>query len=281
MNISGLIITFNEEKNIKKCVEEMLIVCDEVIVIDSNSKDNTVEIASEAGAKVFSQAYLGDGPQRIFGLQYCKNEWILNLDADEYLDKDSIEFLKKGEFFNQANDAYYFRVKNYFQDKLIDFAGWYPDSKIRFFNKKTASPSDDKVHQKILATNPKKLKTHILHYGMHSFYFHLNKKNLYAKWSAEQMYDNGKRVSAFKPVLNGMVSFFKNYFLKKGLLNGLDGLTFSLTQAYFSYMKYANLRLFQKYGKLEPESQKNLYICKRIRKKMNNINLIHHHHHLI
>ena len=106
MNISGLIITFNEEKNIKKCVEEMLIVCDEVIVIDSNSKDNTVEIASEAGAKVFSQAYLGDGPQRIFGLQYCKNEWILNLDADEYLDKDSIEFLKKGEFFNQANDAY-------------------------------------------------------------------------------------------------------------------------------------------------------------------------------
>ena len=246
MNISGLVITYNEEKNIGQCIEALLEVCDEVIVVDSNSKDDTVKIALEKGAKVVSQSFLGDGPQRIFGVPYCKNDWILNLDADEFLDKDSIIFVKKGTFFNAAYDAYSFRVKNFLQEKIIDFAGWYPDYKIRFFNKKTASPSEDKVHQKIIATNVKKLKTHILHYGSHSFFQIIAKKNQYAQWNAEQLYDAGKRVNATKPIINGLVSFIRCYFFKKGIINGIDGLTISLTQAYFSYIKYANLLQIQK-----------------------------------
>ena len=170
MSISGLVITFNEEKNIGKCVEALFQICDEVIVVDSNSTDNTLKIASEKGAKVVLQSFLGDGPQRTFGIPYCKNDWILNLDADEFLDKDSLVFMNNKTFVNDSFDAYSFRVKNFLQNKVIDFAGWYPDYKIRFFNKNTASPSEDKVHQKINATNIKKLKTHILHYGSHSFF---------------------------------------------------------------------------------------------------------------
>jgi len=98
MAISGLVITFNEEKNIGKCIDALFKVCDEVIIVDSKSKDETVAIAESKGAKVISQAFLGDGPQRIVGLPYCKNNWILNLDADEFLDKDAIAFIEKGDF---------------------------------------------------------------------------------------------------------------------------------------------------------------------------------------
>lgn len=246
MNISGLVITFNEEKNIGKCIDALFQVCDEVIVVDSNSKDDTVKIATEKGAKVIVQSFLGDGPQRIHGVPFCKNDWILNLDADEFLDTDSIGFIEKGSYFKDNYDAYSFRVKNFLQEKVIDFAGWYPDYKIRFFNKKTATPSEDKVHQKIIATNVKKLKTHILHYGSHSFFQIIAKKNQYAQWNAEQLYDAGKRVSCFKAPLNGLVSFIRCYFFKKGIINGIDGLTISLTQGYFSYIKYANLYQIQK-----------------------------------
>lgn len=246
MNISGLVITFNEEKNIGECIDALFQVCDEVIIVDSNSTDNTVKIAHEKGAKTIVQSFLGDGPQRIHGVSYCKNEWILNLDADEFLDADSIKFIEKGSFLNATYDAYSFRVKNFLQEKIIDFAGWYPDYKIRFFNKKTATPSFDKVHQKIIATNIKKLNTHILHYGSHSFFQIISKKNQYSQWNAEQLYETGKRVNAMKPIINGLVSFIRCYFFKKGIINGIDGLTISLTQGYFSYIKYANLYQIQK-----------------------------------
>ncbi len=250
MNISGLIITYNEEKNIEKCLKGFFEVCNEVIIIDSNSTDKTVEIASKMGAKIVFQAFLGDGLQRSFGLQYCKNDWILNLDADEFLDIDALNFIKKGSYNSNEYDAYSFRVKNFLQDKFIDFAGWYPDNKIRFFNKKSAKPSLDKIHQKIIAQNPKKLNFHILHYGSHSFIQIISKKNQYAQWSAEQIFESGIKISFIKPIFNGIFSFVKCYFFRKGIIRGIDGLTFSLTQAYFSYIKYANVIQFQKQKKI-------------------------------
>lgn len=249
MAISGLIITYNEEKLIGKCIDALFEVCDEVIIVDSLSKDNTVAIATAKGAQVISQAFLGDGPQRIVGLPYCKNDWILNLDADEFLDADAIDFVKKGSFYTADFDAYSFKTKNFLQEKIINFAGWYPDRKVRFFNKKTASPSTDIVHQKVIFTKLHKLNVHLLHYGSNSFFQIIDKKNQYAQWNAEQLYSQGKRVSAFKPVLNGLVSFIRCYFFKKGIINGIDGLTISLTQGYFSYIKYANLLQLQKINK--------------------------------
>lgn len=246
MAISGLVITYNEERYIEACIKSLYKVCDEVVIIDSNSKDNTVKIAERLGAKVFLQDFLGDGPQRTHGLQFCKNDWILNLDADEFLDSDANLFLEKNKYLENDNDAFSFRVKNFLGDELIDFAGWYPDYKVRFFNKKTATPSSSKVHQKIIAKNEKKVPVHILHYGWDSFEQIVAKKNQYSTWHANQLFDQGKRINSFKPLLNGIIAFLKCYFLKKGIFNGLDGFTFSLIQAFFSYMKYAKLRKLQK-----------------------------------
>lgn len=241
MNISGLIITFNEELNIENCIQSMFRICNEIIVVDSYSTDKTVAIAEQCGAKVILQKFLGDGPQRIYGLPFCKHDWILNLDADEFLDEDSIQYLRQGDFEKEDFDAYSFKTKNFFQDKIINFSGWYPDRKVRFFNKKTASPSTDIVHQKVIYTKLKKLNTHILHYGSHSFNQIITKKSQYADWNAKQLYNQGKKVSVFKPFLNGTVSFLRCYFFKNGVFNGIDGFTFALTQGYFSYIKYATL----------------------------------------
>lgn len=246
MAISGLVITYNEEKMIGKCIDALFKVCDEVIIVDSMSTDATVEIAKSKGAIVVSQSFLGDGPQRTHGLPYCKNDWILNLDADEFLDKDAEDFILKEKYLIGDFDAFSFRVKNFLADKLIDFAGWYPDHKVRFFNKKTASPSVSKVHQKIIAKNEKRVSVHILHYGWQSLEQIISKKNQYSGWHAQQLFDQGKRVNAFKPVLNGLVAFIRCYFFKKGFMNGLDGLSISMIQGFFSYMKYAKLIKIQK-----------------------------------
>lgn len=241
MKISGLVITFNEEKNIGKCIDALFAVCDEVVIVDSLSKDKTVEIAKQKGAIVIEQPFLGDGPQRTHGLPYCSNDWILNLDADEFLDHDATEFILKGKYLEGNYDAFSFRVKNFLGDKLIDFSGWYPDHKVRFFNKLTAHPSDSIVHQKIITQNEKKVAVHILHYGWDSLDQIIAKKNQYSGWHAQQLFDQGKRVNAFKPVLNGLVAFIRCYFFKKGFLNGVDGLSIAGIQAFFSYMKYAKL----------------------------------------
>ncbi len=241
MGISGLVITFNEEKNIGKCIDSLMQYCDEVIVIDSNSKDSTVEIAKAKGAKVYLQAYLGDGPQRTYGLQFCKNDWIMNLDADEFLDIDALNFIKKKEYFTENYDGYRFRVKNFLGNKLIDFSGWYPDAKVRFFNKKTATPSEDMTHQYIVTTNETTVKVHILHYGWQTYKQVIEKKNQYSTWAAQQMFEKGKKVSSFKPVLNGLVAFVRCYFFKKGFLNGIDGLAFASIQSFFSFIKYVKL----------------------------------------
>lgn len=241
MAISGLVITYNEEKMIGKCIDALFKVCDEVIIVDSLSKDKTVEIAKEKGAIVVSQPFLGDGPQRSHGLPYCKNDWILNLDADEFLDVDAEQFILKEKYLEGNYDAFSFRVKNFLADKLIDFAGWYPDHKVRFFNKKTAHPSESKVHQKIINLNEKKVAVHILHYGWDSLDQIIAKKNQYSSWHAQQLFDQGKRINSFKPILNGSIAFLRCYFFKKGFINGLDGLTISMIQGFFSYAKYAKL----------------------------------------
>lgn len=173
----------------------------------------------------------------------------MNLDADEFLDKDAKEFIKDKKYLQGNHDAFSFRVKNFLADKLIDFSGWYPDQKVRFFNKQTAHPSTSIVHQKIITQNEKKIPVHILHYGWNSLDQIIAKKNQYSDWHAQQLFDQGKRINAFKPVLNGTVAFIRCYFFKKGIFNGIDGLSIAMIQSFFSYMKYAKLLKLQRNSK--------------------------------
>lgn len=135
MNISATVITLNEEGNIRDCILSLQKICNEVIVVDSLSTDNTVLIAEDSGAKVYKQKYLGDGPQKDFGVQFAKNDWMLSIDADERLDEDAILEIKKLDLNTTDYDGFALRRKNFVGEHWIKAAGFYPDSVVRLYNK--------------------------------------------------------------------------------------------------------------------------------------------------
>lgn len=241
MNISGLVITYNEAKNIGACIESLMQVCDEVVVVDSLSKDGTVEIAESLGAKVVQQAFLGDGPQRSVGLPHCKNDWVLNLDADERLDEDMVSAIKALELEDTTCDAYEFKRKNFLNGRWIRYADWYPDYVRRLFNKTKTDFKAVKVHAKIESENVVKLNAHVIHFTYDSLEQMTAKLNSYSSWSAQELAKRGKKVSVLAPFVHGTFSFFKFYVIKLGFLEGLDGLTISLVKSVASYLKYAKL----------------------------------------
>ena len=133
--ITGTIITLNAEKYVLRAIESLKQICDEIIVLDSESTDTTRDIASSAGAKVFTQPFLGDGGQKKEASKFSKNDWIFSLDADEYLDSDLIDFINKINLDDRSYDSYSFRRKNFCGDEWIKAAGFYPDSVTRLYNK--------------------------------------------------------------------------------------------------------------------------------------------------
>ena len=125
MKITANIITLNEEKNIEEVIKSVRKVCDEVLVVDSRSSDRTCEIAESLGAKVVKQEYLGDGPQKAFGAPLAKYDWVLSIDADERLDANAIEAIKKLDLDSTIYDAFSFARKTFVGKSFIKL--WYPD----------------------------------------------------------------------------------------------------------------------------------------------------------
>ncbi len=245
--ISGLIITLNEEKNIEACIKSLYLVCDDIVIVDSYSIDNTVEIAEKLGAVVVEQVFLGDGPQRTKGLDYCKHNWVLNLDADERLEGDAVTMINDLDLEISEFDCYEFKRKNYLHGKWIKECGWYPDFIRRLFDKRKTDFLPISTHTKIKSTNLKKLNAHIVHYSFDNYQDMINMVNKYSSWQAKEYFNNNKKVSLFSPFAHGTMSFISHYLLKKGFLAGIDGFNISLIKAFGSYFKYMKLYEYYKY----------------------------------
>jgi glycosyltransferase involved in cell wall biosynthesis len=241
MKITANIITLNEENNIKECINSLKEVCDEIIVVDSNSTDNTVAIAESLGAKVVLQNYLGDGPQKNVVLSHAKYEWILSIDADERLDTDMQEAIIKVKSTSNHPDAYSFKRKNYIGDRWIQHCGWYPDICTRLYNKNSCQFKNIIGHSSVEAKDVVLLDGNIIHYSYKNYHDLLNKTNRFSTRGAKMLLEKNKKANGFSPFTHFMAAFFRKYFLQKGFLQGLDGLTISLTASINSYMKYAKL----------------------------------------
>ncbi len=241
MKITGNIITLNEQENIAECINSLKEVCDEIIVVDSNSTDETVDIATELGAKIVIQPYLGDGPQKNVVLAHANNEWILSIDADERLDekmKKSILAIKNS---STHPDAYSFKRKNYIGQRWIKHCGWYPDVCIRLYNKNVAQFRDVVGHSGVEAKEVKLLDGDIIHYSYKNYHELLHKTNRFSSRGAKMLQEKNKKVNSFSPATHFLAAFFRKYLLQRGFLDGVDGLTISLTASINSYMKYAKL----------------------------------------
>ena len=237
MKITATIITLNEEKNIKDAILSAKQVCDEVIVVDSKSSDRTVEIAKELGAKVIIQPYLGDGPQKAFGVQFSKNKWILSLDADERLDSDAIEAIKSLDLDNTKHDGFSFARKTFVGKKQI--RQWYPDRVVRLYDKTKCGYSTSGGHAKVQSKNPKNLNAHILHYSYANYQEVIKTTYKFIERGARLAHQEGKRASKFDPILHGLGALFKSLILKKGILYGIDEIHIAVISSFSAYMKYA------------------------------------------
>ena len=242
MKITGSIITLNEEEHIKECILSLQKVCDEIIVVDSNSSDHTVEIAKELGAKVVMQSYLGDGFQKNVVLEYASYDWILSLDADERLSEEMVAEIQTIDLENTKYECFGFSRKNYVGNRWIKYCGWYPDVCTRLFNGKKTKWWEVKLHSYVLTKNTQVLKGDIIHYSFRNLseLFAKPDRN-YSAYGAKILFDKHKKVSAFSPAMHLIMAFIRRYILRLGFLNGVDGLTVSISSALNSYLKYAKL----------------------------------------
>ena len=245
--LSGIITTLNEEANIRGAVESLLQVCDEVIVVDSCSTDRTVEVARAAGAIVYEQPYLGDGIQKNVALQYVHNLWVLSIDADERLTPELVDSIRAIDFNSTHYDGYALRRRNYVGSRWVRCCGWYPDYLVRLYRHDRLRFPEVKQHATVPTTNTRHLKSDLMHYRYHNLgeLFAKPGRN-YSTRGAKILYLKGKRAHWWSPLWHGMSAFLVNYFIRGGILGGIDGLTLTKSIALNSYLKYAKLLEYQR-----------------------------------
>ena len=242
VQLSVAIITFNEEKNIERCIKSIVSIADEIVVVDSLSTDNTVSIAKSFGAKIVIQKFLGHVEQKNFAITQCSNKYILSLDADEMLSEDllrSIQSVKN----NWKHDGYEFNRLNNYCGKWIKHCGWYPDKKLRLWDSTKGkwqgiNPHDEYKVQGSIGY----LKGDLLHYSFHSVKQHKKQIEFFSDVSAKALLDKGKRVTLLHLFYKPIAKFIKSYFLKMGVLDGYYGFLISWLSAGAKYKKYAKLR---------------------------------------
>lgn len=249
MKITGNIITLNEQTNIKECIESLQSVCDEIIVVDSQSTDDTVSIAESLGVKVVTQNYLGDGFQKNVVLEHATNDWILSIDADERLDERIVESIIKVKRQETHPEAYGFSRKNYIGERWIKHCGWYPDICTRLYNKNVTKFREVAGHSSVESKDVKVLDGNIIHFSYKNYHELLHKTNRFSSRGAKMLLEKNKKVSSFSPAIHFVAAFFRKYVVQQGFLDGVDGLTISLSASINSYMKYAKYLEMQRGSK--------------------------------
>jgi glycosyltransferase involved in cell wall biosynthesis len=247
--ISAVVITFNEEKNIGRCLKSLQEVADEIIVVDSNSTDRTVVICEGLGVKVITQPFLGYVEQKNFAMQQARFDYVLSLDADEALSEEL-----KNEIIKEKNnllfDAYRFNRLNNFFGKWLRHGQWYPDRKTRLWNKNKAQWGGTNPHDQVIlpkGATVKTIKKDILHFAYYQVQDHVDQINKFAKVYAKASFLQGKKVNVLIHVLlSPIFKFIKRYIFKFGFLDGYYGFIACYNAAILNYYKYIYLRELNK-----------------------------------
>ena len=250
IKLSVAIITYNEEKNIKRCIESVKGIADEIVVVDSLSTDKTCEIAKSLGAKVILQKFLGHIKQKQLAVDNCKNDWILSLDADEALSKELQNEIKELLKEPLNYDAYKMPRLSFHLGRWIKHGGWYPDKKIRLFNRKKAYWGGYNPHDKVIVNGSVgELKGDILHYVFKDLRHNVDTNNSYSSIMAEDLYKKGKKFSIIKLLLKPIGKFLEVYIYKRGFLDGMPGFIIAVGASYSMFLKFAKLWELQKVKK--------------------------------
>ena len=236
-----VVITKNAANCLERCLKSAGWV-EHKLVVDSGSTDHTVEIAKQAGAKVIHQDWLGFGPQKQFAVKQAPTDWVLCLDADEFLSPELSKSLQALFEQKELLDAYKFPRSNKFLGRFLKHGEGYPDWSLRLFNKKKARWSDDFVHEKVVALGEPlkigKLNGDLMHESGESISHYIQKQNRYTDIQARLMIQQGEHASCSRLILSPIIRFLKFYFLKRGFLDGLPGLAHILIGCFAAFLKY-------------------------------------------
>jgi glycosyltransferase involved in cell wall biosynthesis len=238
-----ILITRNEEANLDDCLASLEGIAQQIVVVDANSTDRTLEIAQSHGAAVVQpRDWPGFGPQKNRALELATGEWVLSLDADERLTPTLRSEILTAIHHNGHVDCFAIPRLSWYCGRFIRHSGWTPDYVQRLFKRGTARFSDDLVHEKLIASGSvAKLENPMLHYSFMNYSQVLQKLDRYSTASAEQAFARGKKSSPLKAVLHGMWAFVRTYFIRAGFLDGSQGFTLAMSNAHGTYYRYIKL----------------------------------------
>lgn len=252
--LSVVVSAYNEEKNIRECLESVKDFADEIIVVDNNSQDKTSEIAEKFTKKVFKQE---NNPQKIdlqknFGFEKASGDWILSLDADEHVPEELADEIKLvlNEEFNLS--GFWIPRKNIIFGKWIKSDMWWPDYQLRLFKKGKGRFGKNSVHAALtLEGETEKLTNFILHENYTSVFQYVEKLNNYTSIEAENLVSDGYRFNWLDAIRFPVDDFVKTFFLQKGFGDGLHGLVLSFLQAFYTEVVFAKLWEKHKFEEIE------------------------------
>lgn len=242
MKISATIITLNEQGNIARAIESLRC-ADEVVVLDSGSSDQTIDAAARLGARVVETPWRGYAGQKNFAAQQAAHDWVLSIDADEALSEaleaEIWQIKKNGPQF----DAYTMPRMARYLGRWILHSGWYPDRKVRLYDRRKARWVGDYVHESVQADGRiGRLHCNLLHYTCSSLSEHLKTMDRYTTLAAEELVAQHRQVQWPDLVLNPLWTFVRTYFFQAGFLDGIEGLTIAFMAAFYNFLKFAKAR---------------------------------------
>ena len=244
--ISVIIITKNEEENIEDCLKTVEW-ADEIIVVDSKSKDKTVGIAKKFTDKIFIKEWEGFAEQKRYALSLASNEIVLNLDADERV---SVKLKDEILSLNFNSNGYFVPRENYFLNKKITTCGWEKDFQLRLFKKSKAKVTEKLIHEGFIVDgNTVYLKNPLIHYTFTSIERSFSKINNYSSLQALEVYKNKKKVTGSTIISHGLSAFLRYYFSLKGYKDGIYGLMISLFNSITTLLTYMKIWEYQNFKK--------------------------------
>jgi glycosyltransferase involved in cell wall biosynthesis len=247
--ISVVIITFNEERNIERCLNSIIGVSEDIIIVDSCSTDKTEEICKRYNIRFVSQSWLGFSEQKNVGISYARNNWILSIDADEVLSPDLIKSIENLQLDDQTNIAYEVKILPNYCGKWIRHCGWYPGKKLRLWNKKFGSWVGD-VHESLVFTelpeNTICLNGDLLHYSYPTIRQHFDKINRYTDILAQKMAERDKKATLVSAIFRAIWSFPRSYIFWLGFLDGYYGFVISCLASQSTFLKYLKVIEYRK-----------------------------------
>lgn len=245
IKLSVVIITYNEEKNLERCLLSVKNVADEIVVLDSFSTDKTQQICERHNAKFFQHKFEGHIQQKNRAITYASSPYVLSLDADEALDETlarSIAEVKK----DFKKDGYYMNRLTNYCGHWVKHCGWYPDTKLRLWDSRKGSWTGINPHDKYELfegdKNTGRLKGDILHYSYYSVEDHYRQVEYFTNIASKAYVEKGKKAPAYKLLVNPIAKFIDHYLLHLGFLDGSAGFRISKISAYATWLKYKKIR---------------------------------------